>query len=169
MTVTCEAAREQIEARHFIGWRGLPSRCTPDVLFGLPIDERWGELPLGRRFEPARSRLLELDGYYRPLAYVRSGAVVLFDGMNPALSGDWNTLSADLGQPDATQNWIHGTIDMPGGLRIYAGKGITIFLNPENDFVIHVSLYEPCTVEDYIALLLIDWNKRGLRSVVERH
>jgi hypothetical protein len=166
MMVTCDSAREQIEARCFIGWHGLPPACTPDALFGVPIDGTWGELPLGRRFEPARSRLLEIDGYYRPLVYVRGGVVVLFDGTNPALSGDWKYLSADLGQPDAIQDWVHGTICMPSGLRIYASRGITIFLNPENDFVIHASLYAPSTVKEYLARLLVDWNKRSLRSPV---
>jgi hypothetical protein len=162
MTATCEAARKAIEAHRFIGWRGLPSQCAPDALFGVPLDERWGELQLGTSFEPARSRLLDIDGYYRPMAYVRGVCVVMFDAMNPVLDGGWGALSADLGRPDATQDWVHATTAMPGGVRIYASKGVTIFLNPRNDFVIHVSLYAPATVEEYITRLLVNWEKRPI-------
>ncbi|MBE7452250.1 MAG: hypothetical protein HS111_26215 [Kofleriaceae bacterium] len=35
---------------------------------------------------------LELAGYYRPLASVREGSVVLFDGRNPALVDGWPAL-----------------------------------------------------------------------------
>jgi hypothetical protein len=36
---------------------------------------------------------------------------------------------------------------------VHAGRGITIFLNPDNAFVIHVALYAPTTVADYVARL----------------
>ena len=160
MNQTCEAARQAIEARRFIGWRGLPAECSPDVLFGVDLDNQWGELPLGETFGPARSRLLDINGYYRPMAYARDGNVVMFDGMNPALDYDWTELSDSLGPPDAILDWVHGTVDMPGGELVYASRGITIFLNPENDFVIHISVYVPTTVEEYIKRLRLNRKKR---------
>lgn len=159
---TCKTARSAIEARRFIGWHGLPSGCSPDALFGVALDERWGDAPLGKRFEHSRSRLLAIDGYYRPLAYVRDGAVAMFDGMNPVLDGGWATLSDDLGAPEARLDWVHATVDMPGGEWIYARRGITIFLNPENDFVIHVSVYVPTTVDGYVGRLRLNREKRPL-------
>ena len=162
MNQTCEAARRAIEARRFVGWHGLPSGCTPDVLFGVPLDGSWGELPLGKSFERVQSRLLEVGGYYRPMAYVREGAVVMFDGMNPTLDGGWAALSADLGPPEATLDWVHGTVDMPGGERVYASRGITVFINPENDVVIHVSVYVPTTGDGYIKRLRPSREKRPL-------
>jgi hypothetical protein len=160
MSHTCETARRAIESRHFIGWHGLPPKCTPDALFGLALNDQWGEMPLGNSFEPARSRLLEIGGYYRPMAYVRNGAVTMFDGMNPTLSCGWTELSDDLGTPEAKLDWIHGAVKMTGGERVHAGRGITVFINPENDFVIHVSLYVPATVEEYIRRLRLTREKR---------
>ena len=162
MSQTCEAARKAIEARRFIGWRGLPAGCTPDALFGVSLDGQWGELPLGENFEQARSRLLDVGGYYRPMTYVRDGNVVMFDGMNPTLDDGWTRLSDSLGQPEATLDWVHGTVGMSGGERVYASRGITVFLNPENDFVIHISVYVPTTVEEYIKRLRLNREKRPL-------
>lgn len=164
MSAICESVRGIIETRRLTGWRGLPPECGPEALFGVPLGEGWGELPLGKTFEPARSRLLDIEGYYRPMAYVRGHSVVLFDAMNPVLGETWEALAADLGQPDAIQSWVHGAITMPDGLRIYADKGVTIFLNPQNDFVIHASLYTPTTVEEYLARLWIDRAKRVVRK-----
>ena len=157
---TCTAARAAIESRHFIGWRGLPSGCSPESLFGVALDDQWGEAPLGQRFEPARSHLLPAAGYYRPLAYVRDGVGVLFDGSNPVLEGGWSALSADLGEPQARLDWVHSTVAMPAGELVYAALGITVFLNPENDAVVRVSLYAATTVDDYIARLRLHRQKR---------
>lgn len=162
MSQICKTARSAIEACRFIGWRGLPVGCTSDALFGVALDERWGEMSLGKNFERAQSRLLEISGYYRPLAYVRNGTVVMFDGMNPTLDGGWTVLSNDLGTPETMLDWIHGTVDMPSGELVYASRGITISLNPENDFVIYVSVYAPTTVEEYVERLRQDRRKRLL-------
>lgn len=159
---TCQAARTAIEARRFIGWRGLPSGCSPAALFGVALDASWGELPLGPHSAPARSRLLEISGYYRPLAYVRDGVVVMFDGMNPALEGGWAALSNDLGPPEARLDWIHGPVNMPGGEQVYARRGITVLLNPDNQFVVHVSVYVPTSVDDYVRRLRLSREKRLL-------
>lgn len=161
MTSTpCDAAKQQIERRHFIGWRGLPASCTSDALFGVVFDETWGAGKLGADFEPVRQRVLELAGYYRPMAYVRDGHVVAFDGMNPELDADWSALSKDLGEPDVKLDWVHGTTPMPAGERVYAQKGITVFLNPSNDFVVYVMVYAPTTVEQYTKLLRPSREKR---------
>jgi hypothetical protein len=156
----CESARSRIEARRFIGWTGLPAGCSPASMFGVDPDEQWGELELGERFESARSRLLALSGYYRPMGFVRHGEVVLFDGMNPALDGGWPALRNDLGAPDATLDWVHGTVRMPAGELVHARRGITVLLNPENDVVIHVSVYVPTTVEEYVSRLRLSREKR---------
>src|SRR4030095_1355848 len=150
MSETCQSITKKIIAREFLNWHGLPESCTPESMFNLKIDQQWGELKLGDHFEPARSHLLDLTGYYRPIVYARNGKVVMFDGMNPELKCEWNTLSADLGVPETTFDWTHGTVEMKKGERIYAARGITVFLNPENDFLVYISVYTPTTVEEYV-------------------
>ena len=127
--MTCDAAKQSIEARRFVGWRGLPPGCAPDVLFGIKLDNTWGVMPLGSSFEKARSHLVELTGYGRALAYVRDGAVAMFDAMAPQLDGGWPALSTDLGAPEATFDWVFGTVAMPVGELVYAKRGLTIVLN----------------------------------------
>jgi hypothetical protein len=164
MTVMrCEEVREAIGARRFGDWRGLPPGCTAEELFGVPLDSSWGALPLGDGREQARSRLLELPGYYRPLAYARDGVVVAFDAMNPQLDGDPSALAESLGPPDATLDWIFGTVSMPGGEKVYAARGITLSLNPETQGVVYVTVYAPTTVESYLKRLRPPREKRPLR------
>ena len=150
---SCEEVREAIAARRFVGWRGLPAGCTTEALFGVALDDSWGAMPLGDAREPARSRLLELPGYYRPLAYVREGVPVAFDAMNPQLDGDARALVDSLGPPDATLDWTFGTVAMPGSERVHARRGITLFLNPETQAVVYVTVYAPTTVEAYMQTL----------------
>jgi hypothetical protein len=157
---TCDAAKQAIEARRFVGWRGLPPGCAPDVMFGIKLDDTWGVMPLGSSFEKARSHLVELTGYGRALAYARDGGVAMFDAMAPQLDGGWPTLSADLGAPDATFDWIFGTVAMPSGELVYAKRGLTIFLNPENQAVAYISGYVPTTVEEYARRLRPPREKR---------
>jgi hypothetical protein len=122
-------------------------------LFGIPFDNDWGRQLLGSASEPARLRLLEIGGYYQPTAYVRDGVVVMFDGMKPALDGGWAALTADLGSPEASFDWVFGTTPMSGGEHVYARRGITIYLNPGNNVVVYVTVYAATTVDDYVKQL----------------
>jgi hypothetical protein len=158
----CEDARLAIERRRLVGWRGLPPDCTPEALFGVALDGRWGERQLGADFEPARTRLLEIDGYYRPMAYVRVGKVAMFAGMNPELETSWKELSDALGPPEAVLDWTHATTEMERGERVYARSGITVFVNPHNDFVVHLSLYVPTSTDVYFRRLRMNYTKRPL-------
>jgi len=159
--MTCGAAKHAIEARQFAGWHGLPAGCASDALFGIRLDDTWGAMPLGSTFEKARSHLVELPGYGRALAYVRDSAVAMFDAMAPQLDGGWPALSADLGPPEATFDWIFGTIAMPAGERVYAKRGLTIFVNPENHAVVYISLYVATAVDEYARRLRPPREKRA--------
>lgn len=159
-TTSCEDAREAIRKGRFVGWQGLPRGCAPTAVFGVDFDESWGLRKLGTEHEAARMRLLDLAGYHRPLANVRDGALVMFDATNPTLDGGWSALSADLGTPEATRDFVYSTVTMSGGERIHASRGITVFLNPENQVVLHVAVYAPTTVEDY---------ERRLRPGLDKH
>lgn len=160
MSTGCEDARRAIEEIRFVGWRGLPAGCAPEALVGLALDERWGRRTLGSEELPARMHLLELAGYYRPLVSVREGSVVLFDGRNPALVDGWPALEADLGAPERTQDFVHGTVPMRAGERIHATRGITIYLNPENQMVVHLAVYVPTTADDYLSRLRPELEKQ---------
>lgn len=159
--LTCDTARQAIEARRFQGWRGLPASCTPDALFGVAFDDAvWGQRRLGASLATARSRLLDLGGYYRPMASVRDGVVIMFDAMNPVLDAGWPALATDLGAPEATLDWMYGSVAMPGGERVFASRGITVFTNRDGDDVLHIALYPPTSVEGYTQTLRPNLEKK---------
>ncbi len=51
----CDTARHALETRDFTGWHGLPAGCTPEALFGVALDDQWGQRRLGADHEPVRS------------------------------------------------------------------------------------------------------------------
>jgi hypothetical protein len=149
---TCEEAKQAIEARRFVGWRGLPAGCTPDAMFGVKFEEKeWPARMLGKK--STRWLQLETPGYYRPMVSVRDGKVVLFDGMNPELDGGWAPLAADLGEPEAKLDWHRDTLLMKGGEWVYPARGITIFGRAAGDDALHVAVYAPTTLAEYEASL----------------
>lgn len=146
-TSTCEDARRAIEARRFIGWRGLPEACSPADLFGIPTDEHWGTRRLGK--VSARQRLLDVTGYHRPLLSVREDVVVLFDGAYPELDGGWDALRADLGDPEAKLDYRDGTITIAASEWVYPARGIAVFVSSDASRVYHVAVFAPTTLDAY--------------------
>ena len=147
----CAAIRQAIEGRQFVGWRGLPAGCAAGDLFDdFPTDltDR-PTRPLGDEFRPAVFVLLTLPGYYRPMASLRDGALVLVDGMNPELAGGVAPLLDDLGEPAARFDWHYGTLPIAAGEWVYPERGITVFLNTANNKALHIALYQATTLKDY--------------------
>jgi hypothetical protein len=136
---------EAIASRSFAGWHGLPAwEVSEDTA-------EWAQHGLGDRFEPARFRVLDLEGYYRPRISVRDGAVVLFDGTHPQL--DFAPLVDALGEPEAREDYTFGTLGVDGGEWIFAARGITLFVNTDPDRVLHVALYAATSVGSYADFL----------------
>lgn len=161
MTLTpCEAARRAIESNSFSAWTGLPPACTTEALFGISFDDQWGLQKLGATFEPARTHLLEISGYYRPMAYVRDGRPLMFDGMPTTVDGSWPPLASALGTAEAINDWIFGTVTIPKGEHIYARRGITVWMEPDKQQVIYVAVYAPTTVDEYVKRLRPSREKR---------
>jgi hypothetical protein len=158
MTDACQTASQAIRARHFIGWRGLPAGCAPSALVpGLPDPlPDLGEQPARRLGSDASSAafvLLDLTGWYRPMASFRAGELVLIDGMNPELEGGAAPLIADLGLPATRLDWDYGTLPIAQGEWPYPERGVTVFLNTTSDKVLHLALYQPTTLEVYLRTL----------------
>lgn len=152
---TCAEAKQAIEARRFVGWRGLPANCSPDEMFGVKFDEKeWPARMLGKH--STRWLEVELTGYYEPTVSVRDNKVVMFDGMNPELAGGWAPLAADLGEPEAKLDWHRDTLLMKGGEWVYPARGITIFGRAAGNDALHIAVYSPTTLADYKASLRPD-------------
>jgi hypothetical protein len=49
---------------------------------------------------------------------------------------------------------------MPAGELVYARRGLTIFLNPENQAIAYLSVYTPTTIDEYARRLRPSREKR---------
>ncbi len=159
---SCPAVRKALETCDFRHWQGLPAACAAHDLFAdLPTDlSDLPTRPLGDDFAAADFVLLDLPGYYRPMASFRAGKLVLFDGMNPELAGDFAALHADLGAPVARLDWYHGTLPIPAGEWVYPARGITLFVNTTADTALHIALYGATNLETYRSELRPHLRKR---------
>ncbi len=148
---SCAAARKAIENKDFVGWRGLPG-CTGGELFaGFPADLSGRPTRhLGSSASSAAFVLLELPGYYRPMANVRDGKLVLVDGMNPEIGEALPALLTDLGEPNAKLDWVFGTLPFSEREWVYAERGISLFLNTEHDKALHIALYSATDLDTYL-------------------
>jgi hypothetical protein len=162
MPKNCESIRQSIETRNFLDWRGLPQGCTAQDLFSnIPEDLSDRPVrPLGSDFSSATFVLLELAGYYRPMASFRNNQLILFDAMNPELAGGFPPLHQDLGEPATRLDWHYGTLSIPTGEWVYPERGITVFLNTTADKALHIALYHPTTLSEY---------QRHLRPHLQKH
>jgi hypothetical protein len=151
----CADARDRIVRVELSGWRGLPAGCRPSELFAELSDDtsEWAVRPLGEDFERAAFAVVDLPGYYRPTVSVRDGAVVMFDGMNPRLAGGLEALVADLGEPEARLDYHHGTLPVEQGEWVFPSRGAALFVDTAADTALHVALYAPVTLEQYLRLL----------------
>ncbi len=150
---TCKLIRTAIEARNFSDWQGIAAECSAQDLFDDVPDET-SDRPhrtLGKL--DANWVILKLPGYYRPMASFRDGRFILFDAMNPDIAEKASTLTALFGKPAATLDWWYGTLEMKSSQLVYPNRGITLYLNPETDNVLHVALYSPTDLDNWIQTL----------------
>lgn len=159
--LNCTDIRNAIAARDFIGWQGIPPSCSAKDLFDNIPDDLSGRpsRPLGDDFQASVFVLLELDGYYRPMASFRDNKLILFDGMNPELKDGFAPLYNDFGEPAARLDWHYGTLAIPNGEWIYPERGITVFLNTTADKVLHIALYQATNLREY---------QRALRPMLKK-
>jgi hypothetical protein len=155
MTGECGDARDRITRAELVRWPGLPSGCRPSELFPELSDDTsgWAVRPLGEEFERAAFAVIDLPGYYRPTVSVRDGAVVLFDGMNPRLTGGLDPLLSDLGDPQARLDYCHGTLPVDRGEWVFPSRGVTLFVNTTGDAALHVALFRPVALQEYLRQL----------------
>lgn len=155
-TMDCKGAATHIANRDFVGWRGIPPGCGAAELFGPPPPDLAARRPreLGDDRVPAMFWMLELVGYYRPVASIVGGEPVLFDAMNPELAGGFAALRDDLGAPGGRLDWERGVLAIAGGEWVYPERGITLFVEPgAADTALHIAVYHPTTLEHYRRML----------------
>jgi hypothetical protein len=151
----CENARQTISSLDLRAWQGLPTRCDWQVWTG-PLPSDWREVyarPLGSSARPAHQLDVAVPGYQHPHLYFVAGEAVLFEALvGPALEA-FPELLKELGTPAAQLDWDFGTLPLPRAEYVYPARGITLFLNTDQDRALHIGLYAPTTLEAYLEQL----------------
>jgi hypothetical protein len=151
----CENARQTISSLDLRAWQGLPARCDWQAWTG-PLPSDWREVyarPLGSSARPAHQLDAAVPGYQNPHLYFVDGEAVLFEAMvGPKLEA-FQELLQELGTPAAQLDWDFGTLPLPRSEYVYPARGITLFLNTDQDRALHISLYAPTTLEAYLERL----------------
>lgn len=153
--MNCDKARQCILRLDLRNWPGLPTHCDWQDWTG-PYPADWQQIyarPLGNTFRPAQQLNVKIEGFTNPHLYFVEGKAVLFEAMAGPILVAFDTLLQDLGAPAARLDWDFGTLPLPGGEYVYPDWGITLFLNTDRDRALHVALYQPCTLDDYLAYL----------------
>lgn len=141
--------------------RGLPRVCrVPDL---GPVLRSTGRGAVGWLGEPAYGQqvrpyqLLRADGFSDlPRAWLDGEQVILLDVDEPALAAS----PAGLGPPDTRLDYPWDVFVLPDAEWVYASRGLSIAVNPDNGIVLRIAVFAPTTVDTY---------RRTLRLVHEHH
>ena len=138
------------------GWQGLPSGLRLDDLtadFELDPDFRLpgerGRPSAPGTWVPAESAVF--DGGLR--LWLDGDEVVVVEGVHPLGPDGQFTMAPDLGQPEAVLDGVLGPLVLENGEHVYAGRGLSVRVNPENGLLLGLLGFVSITVDDYVARL----------------
>jgi hypothetical protein len=134
-------------------WCGVPGDLGVAYAGAVfPLDEApTGEGFLGEERRPASWLSAESATYEGGLrVWHEDGRVLLLEGRDPVDAEGRPLVAPKLGQPEAALDTVLGGLTLPGGERIYATRGLTVRVNPE-DGLLGVLGYGLTTADFYRA------------------
>ena len=146
----CRAAFDAFARGDLRNWQGLPPGCE---LSGIADSDT-----LGRRAEGtgmlgqgrASYRMIAVEHYSEPIrVWHVDGNILLMDVRYPVISPDLKELLESLGKPEALLDSHFSSIVMEKSEWVYATKGLSLFINPDNFLLLRLAVYHPTTVDGY--------------------
>lgn len=130
-------------------WAGLPAGTAPADLDGPRGEGRLGDERVAASWVSVPS-----DVFAGGLRVWHDGSTVLaVEGLDP-LGADGGFLDApELGEPEAALDTYLGRLQLHGGERVYASRGLAVRVNPENGVLLGTVGFPPTTVDEYRARL----------------
>jgi hypothetical protein len=137
-------------------WTGLPTGLRADGFadYGARPDQRFrGEIG-----DPARVQWwfgldsMVYEGGLR-VWVDEAGDVLLVEGDDPIDDAGEPLAAPDLGAPDAEFDTVLDTLVLDGGERVFAERGLSLRVNPDNGLLLGVRGFVPTSVEDFRARL----------------
>jgi hypothetical protein len=146
--MTAVQAMRLIAERDLASWNGLPHCSLADV---TGMFDRIGDGVGSGRIGTRRCDyvLVAASGYDEPLrVWLDDDDVVALDVEYPNLPD----LPAQLGEPEARRDFHWAGLDLADGELVYATRGITVFVNPDDQDVLRVAVYPAGSLQEYDAL-----------------
>lgn len=105
-----------------------------------------------------------IEGYDKPVRIWLDGdQVLLIDAEYPELAtGGVPALIEAIGPPQAKLDAFLGTFMIPESEWVYAERGLTLYINPENNIPLRLAVYPPTTLDGYRERLRMDLQMRRL-------
>lgn len=149
------SALQRLAAAEFDGWTGLPAGLSlgdVDAVLSLE-DGASGRGLLGDERNAAEWVAAESEHYEGGVrVWHEGGAVLVIEATDPAEAGRPLT-APDLGEPEATLDTALGPLVLEGGELVYASRGLSLRVNPDNGILLGAFAFAPTTLEDYRARL----------------
>jgi hypothetical protein len=144
------------EAADLAEWQGLsPALSLGDVAAALLLETE-ARVPghLGEERRPAE-RIAARSSTYAGGLFVwhDGGHVLMLEGRDPFDGGGDPLVAPELGEPDEVLDSVLGRLSLPGGERVYAGRGLAVRVNPENGVLLGVLGFAPTDARTYRARL----------------
>ncbi|MBE9183027.1 hypothetical protein IQ268_31320 [Oculatella sp. LEGE 06141] len=165
-TALCEAALHQLAEQDWSHWQGLPPCTVSTVTQVFPLAS--DAIGLGRVGEQtAHFQMLRVPGYAQPvrLWFTGNEQVLLLDVAYPFSSG-LDALLAQWGEPDARLDARWNVVTLPQGEWVYAQRGLALWINPENQVLLHMAAFTPTSLRQYSRLLRLNLTQRRLSTSI---
>ena len=152
MVDACVVALKSFAWPHLERWKGLSPHCV------LPaVSTAWGYADDGRRTwanvgeDPHPLAMVSASVGGGPDSvdvWLDDGSIVMLDTQVLGKASDLKALLAKLGQPAAKFDTFF-EVKMEKSEWVYPGRGLTLYVNPENHVPMRVVGYAPTTLEHY--------------------
>jgi len=133
-------------------WPGLPTGCSPDELAPAITDRdpSPGMADLGLRKAFFRSGVLATSGAPVQVWTTTDEREVLMVAVaGPSVVPTGRATLERLGEPDARLDNARGTVPLEACEWVYGARGLAVFVDPDTDAVWRLTLFRPCTLDEY--------------------
>jgi hypothetical protein len=162
---SAQAALRTFARRDFRDWRGLaPDTSLGDAAAAFEVDDDWrGSGKLGSDRREATWVSAAIEGYEEAArVWLDESLVLLIDAESPTLTTPLPVLLEAVGTPEAKLTSYLGTFPIPESEWVYTGRGLTLYVNPENGILLRVAVYTATTLAVYRERLRLDLEMRRL-------
>lgn len=134
-----------------VDWHGLPRLTVSELLGDRAEDAGRGPGALGEQRRPSTWLSMDAPAYRSGLrAWVVDDVVVAIEGRHPATPDGDPVAAPALGEPALRLDATLGRLTLDGAERVHPDRGIAVQVNPDNDLLLAVVVFPPCTAREYV-------------------